>query len=285
MNCKWNEETVQTRVLKINGSNAEITDEQIAVEKALTVYLNDKEFVTLVCSPGQENELVIGFLYMEGIINNLGQLAKISVNCQEGIAWVETTGEGLLAETLFLKRYLTSCCGKGRSSFYYANDARLTKKIDSSLKVTSQDISYYIDLLDVYSELFRLTGGVHGGGIAAEGQLHYFASDIGRHNVIDKLYGQALMDKIDFSDKIIVFSGRISSEILIKTAKIGCPVLVGVSAPTDLALELAEELGITVIGFAREGRMNVYTHEERVIISEKLSFSIGEKMLDVFSDG
>lgn len=211
--------------------------------------------------------MVTGFLCSEGIIRRHEQLNKITIDKGEGLAWVETTGENTLGESLFLKRYLTSCCGKGRSSFYFANDAILTKKIESNLQIASQEVNNYVKLLDKRSELFLKTGGVHGGALAAGGQLEYFAYDIGRHNVLDKLYGQAFLAGIDLSEKAIVFSGRISSEILIKTGKMKCPILIGVSAPTDLSLTLAEKLGITVIGFAREERMNIYTHSERVIVS------------------
>jgi FdhD protein len=262
-------DVVETEVIKIKGFDKVIVKEQVVVEKALTVYLNDEEFVTIVCSPGQEKELVIGLLCSEGIIKHSNQLTKLSIDTKEGLAWVETTGNSRLGEAMYLKRYLTSCCGKGRSSFYYANDARLAQNVQSSLQISSQEVSQYINLLEEKSELFHETGGVHGGALASGGQLDYCAFDIGRHNVLDKLYGYALSKEIDLSQKVIAFSGRISSEIVIKTGKMGCPVLAGVSAPTDLALTLADELGITVIGFARENRMNIYTHPERVLISKE----------------
>lgn len=263
-------DVVEIEVTKIKGSDKQIVNEQVVVEKALTVYINGQEFATMVCSPSQEKELVTGFLCSEGIISQPDQLTKLSLNKQEGLIWVETTEKKTLSEDLFLKRYLTSCCGKGKSSFYFANDARLTQKIDSPLQITSKDVSHYIRLLDEESELFHQTGGVHGGALASCGQFEYCAFDIGRHNVLDKLYGYAFSSGMDLSEKVIVFSGRISSEIVIKTGKMGCPILIGVSAPTDLALSLAEELGITVIGFARQNRMNVYTHPERIILSEEL---------------
>lgn len=263
-------DVVETEVIKIKGFDKQIVNEQVVVEKALTIYLNDEEFVTVVCSPGQEKELVTGLLCSEGIINKLDQLKKLSIDTKEGLVWVETSGKSVLGEAMFLKRYITSCCGKGRSSFYFANDARLTQNIDSSLKITSQEVSHYIKLLEEKSVLFHQTGGVHGGALAAGGQLEYCAFDIGRHNVLDKLYGYAFTKEMDLSQKVIAFSGRISSEIVIKTGKMGCPILIGVSAPTDLALTLALELGITVIGFARQNDMNIYTHSERVLISEEL---------------
>ncbi|UWG98811.1 formate dehydrogenase accessory sulfurtransferase FdhD [Dehalobacter sp. DCM] len=267
-----NSEVTVTEVLKIDGPEMQVKAEQVVVEAALTVYLNNKEFVTLVCTPSQVEELVVGFLCSEGIISHFDELKKVTVDSHLGLVWVETKKENTLSENLFLKRYITSCCGKGRTSFYYANDARMTKKLDSRLQVTSSDISQYINFLEEKSDLFHQTGGVHGGGIISNGKLEIYAMDIGRHNVLDKLSGWALIEGIKLLEKVIVFSGRISSEILIKTGKMGCPILIGVSAPTNLALELAEELGITVVGFARQNRMNIYTHPERVIISERLSF-------------
>jgi len=89
--------------------------------------------------------------------------------------------------------------------------------------------------------------------------------DIGRHNALDKIYGYCLKNNISIGDKIIVFSGRISSEILLKVAKIGCEIILSKSAPTELALELAEQLGITTVGFIRNGSLNVYTHPERIV--------------------
>lgn len=262
-------DVVETEVIKIKGFNQQIVNEQVVVEQALTVYLNDEEFVTVVCSPGQEKELVTGLLCSEGIINKPDQLKKLSIDTKEGLVWVETSGKSALGEAMFLKRYLTSCCGKGRSSFYFANDARLTKDINSTLRITSQEVSHYINLLEETSELFHQTGGVHGGALASSGQLEHSAFDIGRHNVLDKLYGYAFTKGLDLSQRVIAFSGRISSEMVIKTGKMGCPILIGVSAPTDLALTLAEDLGITVIGFARQNSMNIYTHPERVLISEE----------------
>lgn len=262
-------DAVEIEAIKINGLNMQRVNEKVVVEQALTVYLNDEEFVTVVCSPGQEKELVTGLLCSEGIINKPEQLTKLSIDHKEGLAWAETSVKNNLGEAMYLKRYLTSCCGKGRSSFYYANDARLVQKNESPMQITSHEVSRYMKLLDEKSELFHQTGGVHGAVLASAGHLEHFAFDIGRHNVLDKLYGYAFTRKMDLSQKVIAFSGRMSSEIVIKAGKMGCPILMGVSAPSALALTLANELGITVIGFARQNSMNIYTHPERILILEK----------------
>jgi FdhD protein len=255
-------------ITKINGADTLLADDIVAVEQPLTVYLNNVEFITLVHSPGQEMELVIGLLASEGIIHDKLDVRKISINSAKGTACVETASNISGRKTGFLKRYFSSCCGKSRPSFYFVNDALMARKrtFPSDLKVSAGHISYCMELLDSQSTLFRQTGGVHGGALIMEGRLGGLAFDIGRHNVLDKLYGQALENGEDLSRQIIVFSGRIASEILIKTSKMGCPIIAGMSAPTNLALELAQKLGITVIGFVRQNRMNVYTHPERIVV-------------------
>ncbi|MDR1604591.1 MAG: formate dehydrogenase accessory sulfurtransferase FdhD [Gracilibacteraceae bacterium] len=253
-------------VVKINGRHVAAAEETVATELPLTVYLNRKELVTLVCSPGGEEDLITGFLVSEGIVAAPADISSLRLNRRRGLAAIETKSTDPLSEDMFLKRGISSCCGKGRTSFYFVNDARMAKsrQIARDWQVKVQDIYHYMELLEAASAIFRQTGGVHEGALAADGKLSCFAFDIGRHNVLDKLYGQALRQGDDVARHAVVFSGRISSEILIKTGKMGCPLIAGASAPTDLALELARELGITVIGFARRERMNIYTHPERV---------------------
>ncbi|MBP2664421.1 MAG: fdhD, partial [Firmicutes bacterium] len=147
---------------------------------------------------------------------------------------------------------------------YFANDVLTAKIVNTDLRITPGEIIRYSELLEAMSETFRLTGGVHGGAMAAEGKLIYWSQDVGRHNVFDKLYGRCLLDGISTHNKVLVFSGRVSSEIVLKVSKMNIPIIIARSAPTTLALDMAEELGVTVIGFARGERLNIYTHSERI---------------------
>lgn len=244
------------------GAFAGGTD-SVVRESPVTLFLNDREFVTLVCSPGSLEELAVGFLCSEGILKERGDLKGISINAEEGLIWVETAGEAAAEET-FLKRFITTCCGRGRASFYFINDARGAAPVASSLRVTPEEIFHLSGELEKSSQLFRETGGAHGAALCARDRLVCFYEDIGRHNAVDKIFGRCFMDGVDFSDKILLISGRISSEILIKVARMGTPVIVSRAAPTDLAVSLAGELGITVVGFAREERLNIYCHAGRV---------------------
>lgn len=251
-------------VIKVRGEEVVRTEEPVVEEIPLTIYLNGQELVTMLAAAGNEKDLVVGFLATEGIIQTVDDIKTLDIDTVTGVIQVTTVSGQIAAEKMFLKRYLTACCGKGRSAFYFVNDILTAKTVATALTITPDEIIRYSKLLDAASETFRLTGGVHGGALAADGELVYWSQDIGRHNVFDKLYGRCLLAGISTADKILVFSGRVSSEILLKVSKMNISVIIARSAPTSLALDMAEELGVTIIGFARGERFNVYTHPERI---------------------
>ena len=260
--------TISYPAIKVSGKNKEIAavDESVIEEMPLTIFFNGHEMITILASVGEEEFLTTGFLASEGIIKEVGEIKAIKTDELRGIVSVETyTGEAA-PEKLFLKRYLTACCGKGRSGFSYASDAVTAKKVTGSVSLTLQDITNYSQILESNSKLFQATGAVHGGALVEGGRLIFFSFDIGRHNVFDKIYGRCLVEGISTQNKIMVFTGRVSSEILIKLSKMNISIIIARSAPTSLALNMAEAFGITVIGFARGERMNIYTHAHRVIM-------------------
>ena len=237
----------------------------VVKEKALTIYVNNEELATVVCSPMYLEYMALGFLCAEGILRKRDDLKDIAIDEEQGLAYVETNRSTRnISEKMFLKRYINPCCGRGRASFYFSNDALLCKAVTAENKVARSEVSAMVEALQNRSRLFRRTGGVHNAALAEDGRIIIFQEDIGRHNTLDKIFGQCFCEEIALRDKVIVFSGRVSSEILLKIAKMGAPILVSRSAPTDLALELADDLGITVIGFARGQRFSVYSHPERV---------------------
>lgn len=136
-----------------------------------------------------------------------------------------------------------------------------------SVQLTTEQIFSLMNEMEEQADMFRHTGGVHNAALCAPDRLLLSRMDIGRHNALDKIYGHCLRNKISVRNKIIVFSGRISSEILLKVAKIGCEIVLSKSAPTELALTLAEELGITTVGFIRGNSFNLYTHPERIVLN------------------
>ncbi len=247
------------------GAGAEWDEEEVVSEYPLTLVVNGEEMATLVCSPSHLEELVLGFLTAEGVLRRGERIERLFVDTEEGIALVDAPDRAdAMEREMFGMRYVGSCCGKSRTGFYFANDARTATVVESDLTVTSEDCFGLMEELQDASPLFGRTGGVHNAGLATVEGVHVVRTDIGRHNTLDKLYGHALREEVPLAERLVVFSGRISSEIVLKVSKMGCPVLVSKSAPTELALSMAEDLGITTAGFARRDRMNVYTHPRRI---------------------
>lgn len=239
--------------------------DEVVSEYPLTILVNGEELATIVCTPDHLEELVLGFLTAEGVLRREEPIRDLYVLPEEGLAVVEAPErQESLEQAMFGKRHVGSCCGKSRTGFYFFNDARTAQRVESSLALRLDDCFRLMDELQASSPLFSETGGVHNAGLATLGGIEVVRTDIGRHNTLDKLYGYALERGLSLKDRIIVFSGRISSEVLLKVAKMGCPVMLSKSAPTELALQMADDLGVTAVGFLRRGRLNVYTHPERI---------------------
>ncbi|BCJ88218.1 formate dehydrogenase accessory sulfurtransferase FdhD [Effusibacillus dendaii] len=259
-------ETTKNRtVFKYDGNALIEQVDEVASEYPFTIVLNGQEFATLVCTPTHLKEMAIGFLTSEGVIRFPEEIVSVTLNEERGFAYVETTNKQPTSLEFYAKRFIGSCCGKSRQSFYFHNDVKTAKTVMSRNQITVDQCFYLMELLQQSSTHFQTTGGVHNAALCSKNEIIISCTDIGRHNTLDKIFGYWMQNRIHLHDKVIVFSGRISSEVLLKVAKIGVGILISKSAPTDLALEMAEELGITIIGFVRGRKMNVYTHPERIV--------------------
>lgn len=248
-----------------NGQYNQLED-TIAVEYPITIKINGKELMTIVCTPEYIEDMVVGFLASERVIGKYEDIQKIWVQEDLGFVHIETSKVFPFYEQMHSKRYITSCCGMSRQGFVFANDALTAKQMtETNVTLKPEDCFYLMEELEKTAAIFQHTGGVHNAALCNQKGVVLARMDIGRHNALDKIYGYCLRNNIPVHDKIIAFSGRISSEILLKVAKIGCEVVLSKSAPTALALELAEDLGITTVGFIRNDSFNVYTHSERVL--------------------
>jgi len=259
--------TVKKRtVLKFKNGEMESVEDKIVTEFPVTVKINEEEFVTMVCSPQYIEDMVIGYLASEGVIREYKDIKNIWVQEKEGYVHVTIDKLNPYFQNLQNKRYITSCCGASRQGFVFINDALTAKKMnDISVELSIKDCFQLMNKLQQSAATFQETGGVHNAAICDKNGFMLSRMDIGRHNALDKLYGYCLKHHISIRDKVVVFSGRISSEILLKVAKIGCEVVLSKSAPTELALNLAEELGITTVGFIRNDSLNIYTCPERIL--------------------
>lgn len=254
-------------VIKARGDKTEFSVEYVAEESPLTLFYNDEEIGTILCSPSQLEELALGFLLMEGFIRSYQDVLSLRYDSSLQALWVNGSSPMSSLE-LMNKRLFSACCGKGRSSFTFSNDSELAAVQTSNTMLPLQEIYKYAEYLETHLPLFNSTGGIHSGCIAFQGKVLFTSYDIGRHNVFDKLAGSALKAGLDLRDHALFFSGRVSSEILLKVSKMNIPVLIARSAPTDMALNLARNLCITLIGFARGDRLNIYTCPERITLQD-----------------
>ncbi|MDY6825741.1 MAG: formate dehydrogenase accessory sulfurtransferase FdhD [Bacillota bacterium] len=245
------------------GRKREEVIDSVTIEAPLTIYLNGEELITLLCTPKKTDRLALGFLRSEGLISALNDVSSLRVDEKKGLVEIELKNDKVLAGKLFGRRMITSGCGKG-TVFYNALDSVLGSPVTGKLQITPEQVRLLMDELQSKGDLFRLTGGTHIAAMAECRRLLITFEDIGRHNALDKIIGESLLQGITAEDKIIVSSGRISSEILLKAAKLKIQLLISRAAPTSLSVNLAEKLNITLIGFVRGKRFNVYTHEWRI---------------------
>ncbi|WP_047151137.1 formate dehydrogenase accessory sulfurtransferase FdhD [Aneurinibacillus tyrosinisolvens] len=257
------EYTIQKKVTKFENGSLEEKYDQIVSEYPLTIMLNGEEFATMVCTPLDLEELVIGFLASEGVIRFKDDIKQMHIDQSRGFAYVDLTFQTPTSQQFYSKRFIGSCCGKSRQ-FYFQNDARTARTSTSKVSLTPEQCIFLMKQMQESSTVFKETGGVHNAALCTNSEMLISRTDIGRHNALDKLFGYCIQHRIPVQDKTIVFSGRISSEVLLKAAKIGVGVVLSKSAPTDLAIQLAEELNITAVGFIRGNSFNVYSHPERI---------------------
>lgn len=250
-------------VTRLRGDKSEAVEDTVIVEVPVTLFLNGNELVTLLCTPGNLDKLALGFLRSEGLLNGINEVESLRVEEEQGHIHVELKRGENLVEKLYGKRTITSGCGKG-SVFFSVLDSLRSKPITGDLIVDSSLVLKLMDELQDRADLFKTTGGVHSAALADKEGIIFFSEDIGRHNAVDKIIGETIVQEIATDDKIIITSGRLSSEILLKVVKLGIQMLISRSAPTSLCVELADNLNVTLVGFVRGKRMNIYSHRWRI---------------------
>src|SRR4030043_119270 len=257
-------EVEKVPVLRLTETGKSCADDVVVMEFPLTIVLNNHELVTLLCSPKNLDYLAVGFLSSEGLLKSKDEIKKITVDDRRGIVRVETEAENKQAGETVFKRLITSGCGRG-TSFYSAADVEGQVKVESQTKISALDVFELVAEFQHRSQIFKTTGGVHSAALCDTKSILIFSEDIGRHNAIDKIFGECILKDVPTGDRIRVRSGCVSSEILLKAAKRNIPLLISKSAPTDLGVKLANDLGVTLIGFVRGKRMNVYANDWRVV--------------------
>jgi FdhD protein len=233
--------------------------DQVAVEEPLEIRVAGEPLAVTMRTPGHDEELALGFLYGEGLIHGAR-----AAGLTEDLAANTIEVEGPLDRDPGTRRFYTtsSCgvCGKGALE----EVAVLSDPLPAGPTLPRELAAELPARLE--QPAFERTGGLHATGLFdAGGQLLFSREDVGRHNAMDKVVGRALLDGLmPLGERVLCVSGRLSFELVQKAAVAGAPILIGVGAPSSLAIELAEDRGLTLCGFARRGRVNVYTHPDRI---------------------
>jgi len=253
-------------IRKVDPASTSAEQDLVAVEEPLQIRLGDRDFAITMRTPGQDRELAAGFLFTEGVITSLDQISAITPD-DRGAVTVELA-PGVEVDFAARNFYVTSSCGvcgkasiDGLKAAHCASPPRGVPQIQSSL------IPALPDKLREAQPVFSHTGGLHGAGLFnATGDLLAVREDVGRHNAVDKLIGAMFLEaKTPLHENILMLSGRISFELVQKALMAGIPIVAAVGAPSSLAIETALHFGMTLIGFLRGPRYNVYSGHERLV--------------------
>lgn len=248
---------IKRKVCKHRDGTFEYVEDLVAIEKKVRIAVNGKKIVSLYCTPHMVKELVAGLVMTEGIIKGNWCAERMSIVYGDDI-YVDIPAEG---EVAMEGKTITSGCVGGVTFERKMED----EAIQDPFTISKEGLRYIFNDFQARSDLYKLTGCIHSAALSDGKVIVCFAEDIGRHNAVDKVIGYALLENIPFSGKIMLASGRISSEISSKCSRWGIPVLATRTAPTSLAVEIAEKRGVTIVGFVRGNRFNVYTHPERIV--------------------
>ena len=233
-------------------------EEEVIEEGFVSIFVNGEELATVMCSPRQQDRLALGFLCNEGIIGGMSDVRAVHV-CPSGACvdvWL-TRGDFARPTRLIL----TSGCGGGVT---FDDLSRTIEPLNSSLTISAGKLSELVIAMQQRGNLYARARGVHTAALSDGEKLIAIAEDVGRHNTIDKLRGACLLEGIDPRGRLLLCTGRISSEMINKAARMGCPIVASRTSPTSLSVRLAREWNVTLVGYVRRGTMNVYAHPERI---------------------
>lgn len=239
-------------ILKVEGKISKYKDEDIVGEFPLALVVNGEYLNTFLCTPESLQDLVVGFLSTKGMIKSKKDILDIDINIMERIAYakISQVKDECKNDDIYLNKldYINAKPVEGKT---------VNIKLSDAYKVMKKNLTC--------SKLFKETGGVHSVCIFDNKDVIVSREDVARHNAVDKAIGYCIRNEIDLKDKIIFISGRISLEMILKAAKMNIPIVISKSAPTNLSVEISKKLNITLIGFVRGERMNIYANADRVI--------------------
>ena len=256
--------TVQPLRLQAGGASAARESEYVVVEDVLVIDINDVGRYSLLCTPGDSIALAVGFAFAEGIISSLADI-NILQHCDDepGVIRMQLA-DGVRADGAQRNLIVTSSCGM--CGIRQVRERLLSGTCAGELlSVPMTMLLSVVEDMQAQQHLFSQTGGTHAAAIfSGAGEIIACSEDIGRHNALDKAIGKCLLEEIPTAGCGVVLSGRISLELVAKSARAGLELIAAVSAPSSLAIDAAQRCNITLCGFVRDDRVTVYTHSKRI---------------------
>jgi FdhD protein len=238
----------------------------IAEETALHIYLNKHHYGTILCSPAMQKEMVLGHLLSEGVLNTTDEIENFELR-KGGILTLKPNidvEQRILSSNRFTRRVVSAC-----GSPDYRSLPEITQNIPKLeiVNTVNADVVYRsVMALDTKGENFKKTGGVHVAALySTDGTILALAEDVGRHNAVDKVIGAGALNNLDFSNVFLALSGRLTGDLVLKSARLKIPVVASLAAAVSSGLDVAHVTGVTLVGFVRDQRMNVYTYPERIV--------------------
>ncbi|TKF79224.1 formate dehydrogenase accessory sulfurtransferase FdhD [Vibrio kanaloae] len=259
---KTSENPLQTIEVEVFDEYGEKLTKQIACERPLTVMLNWKEIVTLMTLGSRPEALVLGYLKNQSFLSDPDAVESIIIDWETSSAAVITKEDTSQLEQALKKKTVTSGCGQGTM---FGN---VMKQLENyqvpQTKIKQSEIYTALEALTHYNDTYKKAGAVHGCAVCKDDQVLSFVEDVGRHNAVDTLAGEMWLNKESGEDKIFYTTGRLTSEMVIKVAQMGIPVLLSRSGVTQMGLDLAQKFGITTIARAKGLRFQVFTGADKI---------------------
>jgi FdhD protein len=263
---------VEISRIDVAAHTVERRRDYVAEERPLHIFVNQTHYVTILCLPTLLKELAVGYLLSEGVLNSVGEINEIRF--EDGGKCHVQLKAGIDAEKRisisqpFARLVLTACGSPDYWPLPKLVDRLNLKKLPLGYKVKAEVVSEAVGRLNTLAETFRRTGGVHvAASYSADGKLMTYAEDVGRHNAVDKVIGVCAIENVDFSQSFLASSGRLTGDIVLKAVRVHIPIVASLAAALDSGIEVAKRTGLTLVGFVRGGRMNVFTFPERIMIN------------------
>jgi len=257
--------TVKHEILKVNlkEKSFKLMKDEIVTESQIEFYLNNERYAVFSFSPSDIKELIIGHLLAEGIIERTDLINSLDIS--ENRVYVYLNDEVKLTSSEKPRVISTECSGNVWKIPVHIWMKLKGSKDASSMIVSSETIVEAAKMLNSLAKVYRRTGGTHASALLDEnGELLALSEDISRRNAVDKTIGKAALKGVDFRRTLLASTGRLTSDIVIKAANVGIPIIASISAPTDKGIKIAEMTRLTLVGFTRGKRFNIYTHPERI---------------------